>query len=116
MRRLILATSKKKYLEGFNFGDSITIIQLAFRSTEKPGHIKDGLAESAWITTAKGLDVQYVGTRGNASARGKRQCERATHVDVTAPTERNITLYLIEKLVKGLFLASAIFSENWPIR
>ena len=113
MRRLILAISKKKYLEGFNFGDSITIIQLAFRSTEKPGRIKDGLAESAWITTAKGLDVQL---REHASARGNMQCERTAYVEVTAPTERNITLYLIEKLVKGLFLASAIFSENWPIR
>ena len=28
----------------------------------------------------------------------------------------NITIYLIEYLVKGLFLASAIFSENWAIR
>ena len=28
----------------------------------------------------------------------------------------NITLYLIENLVKGLFLASANFSEKWPNR
>ena len=106
MRRLILAISKKKYLEGFNFGDSITIIQLAFRSTEKPGRIKDGLAESAWITTAKGLGVQL---RGHAR-------QYAMRARSTRGSERNITLYLIEKLVKGLFLASAIFSENWPIR
>ena len=75
----------------------------------------------AWLR-ALGLPLRkastssYVATRGNASVRGNMQCERAAYVEVTAPTERNITLYLIEKLVKGLFLASAIFSENWPIR
>ena len=28
---------------------------------EKPGHLRDGWAESAWVTTAKGLDVQLYG-------------------------------------------------------
>ena len=31
--------------------------RLAFRSTEKPGRLGDGWAESAWVTSAKGLDV-----------------------------------------------------------
>ena len=35
--------------------------RLAFRSTEKPGRVRDGWAESAWATSAKGLDVQLCG-------------------------------------------------------
>ena len=42
---------------------------MAFRSIDKPGRLRDGWAESAWVATAKGLDVQRVfikGGTGNA--------------------------------------------------
>ena len=35
--------------------------RLAFRSTHKAGRLRDGWAESAWVTTAKGLDLQLHG-------------------------------------------------------
>ena len=54
---------------------------MAFGSTEKAGRLRDGWAESAWVTTAKGLDGQL---RGHERQRD----DRAAHVEVTAPTER----------------------------
>ena len=54
---------------------------LVFRSTEKPGRPRDGWAESAWVTTANGLDVQLCG-------HAMRWQDRAAHVEVTTPTGR----------------------------
>ena len=56
---IILYNQDYKCLSGRSAEVALTpSLRLVFQSTEKPGHLRDGWAKSAWVTTANSLDVQ----------------------------------------------------------